>query len=356
MPTIAAEKLEGFVAEIARAGGSSDAEAGKIGHQLVGANLRGHDSHGIGMMPAYVNALQFGKLKPNQHVSVVRDDGAILQLDGNAGYGQVIGEEAMEKGIAVAKTQGLCLMSLRNSHHLGRIGAWGEQATDEGLISIHWVNAITRMPLVAPHGGSDARFTTNPYCTAVPATPGHPRMVLDMATTKVAMGKVRVAHNKGVELPPDCLIDPDGNRTLNPSVMFDEPRGAMLAMGEHKGYGLALVCEVLAGALSGGGSFLPERSDGHSIINNMLTILVDPDRLTDRTALMSELDGFISYVKQSPPAPGVEEVMIPGDPERKSMAERLANGVPVDDTTWEEMVQAAVQVGMDEGKARAWAE
>ena len=110
---------------------------------------------------------------------------------------------------------------------------------------------------------------------------------------------------------------------------------------------------MLAGALSGGGSFLPERSDGHSIINNMMTILVDPDRLADRTALMSELDGFISYVKQSPPAPGVEEVMIPGDPERKAMAERLANGVPVDDTTWEEMVQAAVQVGMDEADARS---
>lgn len=355
MPVVSASRLEEFVTDIARAGGSSGKEAGQIARQLLGANLRGHDSHGVGMMPAYVNALQFGKLSANQHVSVVQENGSMLLLDGNAGYGQVIGEEAMEKAITVAKADGMCLMSLRNSHHLGRIGAWGEQATDAGLISIHWVNGITRIPSTAPFGGSDARFITNPYCTAIPATPDHPRMVLDMATTKVAMGKLRVAYNKGVEVPPGCVIDSEGNPTLDPSVMYEEPRGAMLPMGDHKGYGLALVCEILAGALSGGGTFLPDRSDGFSIINNMLTILVDPDRLCDRTALMTEVDAFIKHVKQSPPAPGVDEVMIPGDPERKAMADRLANGVPVDDATWEEMVQAAIQVGMDEAAARAYA-
>ncbi|WP_417516691.1 malate/lactate/ureidoglycolate dehydrogenase [Minwuia sp.] len=354
MPTIAADRMEAMMATIAKANGSSDDEARLIATNLVEANLKGHDSHGIGLMPTYVNASQFGKLRPNRHISVVKDDGAILLLDGNAGYGQAIGVEAMQLGIERAKEHGMCLMSLRNSHHLGRIGAWGEMAADAGLISIHWVNGITKMPLVAPYGGSDARYTTNPYCTAIPETPEHPRIIFDMATTKVAQGKVRVAFNKGVEVPPDCLIDNRGVMTQDPSVMFNEPTGALMSVGQHKGYGLALICEILAGGLSGGGTFLPERSDGWSIINNMLTIIVDPARLGSTDALLAEVDMFIKHVKASPPAPGVEEVMVPGDPERKSSAERSANGLPIDDQTWEELVQCAIQVGIAEDVARGF--
>lgn len=356
MPVIQAGRMEEFVAAVVRANGSSDEESEMVAGNLVRANLKGHDSHGVGLIPTYVNALQFGKLRPNKHVTVVTDEGAMLLLDGNAGYGQAIGIEAMNLGIERAKSHGLCLMSLRNTHHLGRIGEWGELAADAGLISIHWVNGITKMPLVAPFGGSDARYTTNPYCTAIPETPDHPRIIFDMATTKVAQGKIRVAFNKGVEVPPDCLIDAKGNMTTDPSVMFEEPTGALMSVGAHKGYGLALICEILAGGLSGGGTFLPERSDGWSIINNMLTIIVDPSRLGDKGALYSEIDDFIRHVKASPPAPGVDEVMVPGDPERKSTDQRSRDGLPVDDQTWEEMVQAAVQSGMDEALARSFAE
>lgn len=355
MPTIASDRMEAFVASIVRANGSSDEEAALVASNLVRANLKGHDSHGVGLIPTYVNAQHFGKLRPNRQMSVIKDDGAILLLDGNAGFGQVIGIEAMKLGIERAKQHGLCLMSLRNTHHLGRIGEWGEMAADEGLISIHWVNGITKMPLVAPYGGSDARYTTNPYCTAIPETPDHPRIIFDMATTKVAQGKVRVAYNKGVPVPPDCLIDSKGVMTTDPSVMFEEPTGALMSVGAHKGYGLALICEILAGGLSGGGTFLPQRSDGWSIINNMLTIIVDPARLGDTGTLFSEIDDFIRYVKASPPAPGVDEVMVPGDPERKSTAERSVSGLPIDDQTWEELVQAAVQSGLDEAEARAFA-
>lgn len=352
MPTIASDRMEAFVASIVRANGSSDEEAALVASNLVRANLKGHDSHGVGLIPTYVNAQHFGKLRPNRQMSVIKDDGAILLLDGNAGFGQVIGIEAMKLGIERAKQHGLCLMSLRNTHHLGRIGEWGEMAADEGLISIHWVNGITKMPLVAPYGGSDARYTTNPYCTAIPETPDHPRIIFDMATTKVAQGKVRVAYNKGVPVPPDCLIDSKGVMTTDPSVMFEEPTGALMSVGAHKGYGLALICEILAGALSGGGTFQPDRADGFSIINNMMAVLIDPARLGDSGALGAEIDLMQNYVTASPPAPGVDQVMVPGDPERKARAERLENGLPVDDTTCEEMIAAAVQVGMSEANAR----
>lgn len=355
MPIIAAERLEALGARILRAGGSDDAEAATVAFRLVEANLLGHDSHGIGMIPAYVNALQNGRLRPGRHVAELRRDGPMVLLDGQVGYGQVIGAEAMEVAIATARQHGLCLLSLRNSHHLGRIGAWGEMAADAGFISIHWVNVVARVAAVAPFGGSDARFSTNPYCTAVPATATHPRFVLDMATTKVAMGKVRVAHNTGTEVPPDALIGPDGVMTTDPGVMFREPRGALLSMGLHKGYGLAMVCEILAGALSGGGTGLPRHSDGASIINNMLAIVIDPARLADRTAMMAEIDAFISHVKQSPPAPGVDRVMMAGDPERAAREQRLAIGIEVDDTTLAELVAAAAALGVTEDEIRTLA-
>jgi len=352
MPMIMPDRMTAFVEAMVMAGGSTAGEARQVAEHLVDANLAGHDSHGVGMMPTYVNALQFGKLAADQQVSVIRDDGVFLQLDGNAGYGQSVGVQAMDMAIAKAEDHGCCILSLRNSHHLGRIGAWAEMAARKGLIAVHWVNAITRFPLVAPFGGSDARFTTNPYCTAVPATPERPMLVLDMATTKVALGKVRVAYNKGVPVPEGSLIDHEGRATTDPAAMYEEPQGAMMSMGEHKGYGLALICEILAGALSGGGTFQPDRADGFSIINNMMAVLIDPARLGDSGALGTEIDLMQNYVTASPPAPGVDQVMVPGDPERKARAERLENGLPVDDTTCEEMIAAAVQVGMSEANAR----
>ncbi|MEC9346755.1 MAG: malate/lactate/ureidoglycolate dehydrogenase [Pseudomonadota bacterium] len=355
MPAIAADRLEALGARIIAAGGSDAAEARTVAFRLVEANLLGHDSHGIGMIPAYVNALQNGRLRPGRHVSELRRDGPMVLLDGHVGYGQVIGAEAMEIAIATARDHGLCLLSLRNSHHLGRIGAWGEMAADAGFISVHWVNVVARMPAVAPFGGADARFSTNPYCTAVPATASHPRFVLDMATTKVAMGKVRVAHNTGTQVPTEALIGPDGVMTTDPGVMFREPRGALLSMGLHKGYGLAMVCEILAGALSGGGTGLPEHSDGASIINNMTALVVDPGRLADRSAMMAEVDSFIGYVKQSPPAPGVDRVMIAGDPERAAREARLANGIEVDDTTFGELLAAGTALGVSAAEIGALA-
>ncbi len=333
--------------------GSEEAEAALVARHLVDANLMGHDSHGIGMLPIYVEELLDGRLAPGRHVTVVRDKGPFLVLDGNRGYGQVIGGEAMALGIAKAREHGLAVVALRNTHHLGRIGAWGEMCLEHGLISIHYVNVIGHRALVAPFGGSDSRFTTNPYCTAIPATDKTPPLVLDMATSRVAHGKVRVAHNAGLEVADGTLIDADGNPTRDPGVMFREPSGSMLAMGEHKGYGLALVCEILAGALTGGGTCLPEREHIATIINNMLSVIIDPAALTEVAEFQREVDAITAHVKASPPASGVEEVMVPGDPERKARAEREARGVPLSDGSWAEIVGAAEKLGIERAEVEA---
>jgi uncharacterized oxidoreductase len=332
--------------------GSAPEEARAIAENLVAANLAGHDSHGVGVVPLYVRNAGSDAVHANQHVSVLRDSGPVVQLDGNLGYGQVIGAEAMAIGIAKAGEAGVAILALRNSHHLGRIGAWAELCADAGLVSIHYVNINGHKPLVAPFGGTQARFATNPYCTAIPGTDAQPPIVLDMATSKIAFGKVRVAHNTGEVVADGTLTDPAGVATNDPGTMFRDPRGALLPFGEHKGYGLALICEVLAGALVNGGGCVPGRQGRESLINNMLSIILDPAALGDTDFFRSELDEITRYVKSSAPAAGVDAVMLPGDPERKQRAARGADGIRIDATTWREILDAAESVGLSPGDMR----
>ena len=344
---ISGDDLTGLVKTIFLRVGCDDAEAGRIADNLIEANLLGHDSHGIFNVPRYVIAAQDGRAKIGQHVEVVSENGAFLLLDGRMGFGQVIGHEAMERGIAVAKDHGVAVVGLRNTHHLGRIGAWAELCIAEGLMSIHYVNVTDHTPIVAPYGGSDARFTTDPYCTAFPATEGPP-IVLDMATAKLAMGKVRVAYNVGEQVPEGSLIDSAGRPTNDPGVMVPEITGALRSMGEHKGYGLALVCEILAGAFTGGGVYRDSADGTYKIRNNMLSILINPAGFGEAIPFAAEIDKLTAWVKASPPAPDVEEVMVPGDPERKSRAEREKSGIPIDETTWAALVETGVSLGLDQ--------
>ena len=343
---VQADRVEAIIRTICRAAGSDAPEADMVARNLTAANLTGHDSHGIGLIPTYIPTALRGDMSIGQHASLTSENGPIVVVDGNMGYGQVIGQEAMEIGLARVAEHGIAVVALRKSYHLGRIGAWGEICAAAGCISIHYVNAHGHRPLVAPYGGTDARYTTNPYCTAFPATENTPPMILDMATSRVALGKVRVAFNKGVEVPPDTLIGPNGAPTRDPGVMFREPSGALLSIGLHKGYGLALVCELLAGSLTGGGAFLPRRAGGDTIVNNMLTVIIDPAATGDAAAFAREIDELTAHVKASPPGDGFDEVMVPGDPERKSRAERGANGIPIDNRTWQELVETAGTVGI----------
>ncbi len=333
-------------------GGSADAEADLVADHLVQANLAGHDSHGIGMMPAYVRHLQAGLVVPNTRVKLVNDGGATLMFDGARGYGRPVAGEAMAAAIARCRQTGVVAMTLANAHHIGRVGAYGELATTAGLVSLHFVNVADHRGTVAPFRGSDARFSTNPVCIAMPGTDRHPPLLLDMATSAVAMGKIRVARNQGKLVPEGMLIDPTGQPTRDPSVMYQEPHGALRPFGGHKGYALALVTELLAGALSGGPTIQPANPRLGGTINNMFAVLVDPARFAGVEWLRREIDGFIDYVKASPRAKASEPVLVPGDPERLAQAERERHGIVVDDATWEEVLLAAEKVGLSRADAQ----
>jgi uncharacterized oxidoreductase len=334
-------QLHGIALRVFEAAGSDRAEAQIIADHLIEANLRGHDSHGVGLIPNYLQHLAGGTVVPNRKGRVVSENGSLIVYDGERAWGQIAAREAVTVGIAKARETGVAVVALRNPHHIGRVGTYGEMCAAAGMVSFHFVNVTDARPAVAPWRGTDARFSTNPVCIAIPGPDPERPIILDMATSVVAMGKVRVARNKGEQLKPGILLDGEGKPTTDPGAMYRQPRGALMTFGEHKGYALAFVCEMLAGALCGSGTMRPERQGSGTATNGMLTIAIDPSRLVDREWLAQEIAAMTSYIIASPPARPDEPVLIPGDPERRTRAERMANGVPIDDETWRELTVAA---------------
>lgn len=339
------DRLRRIAREIFVAAGAEEADAAIVADHLVEANLTGHDSHGVGMIPQYVRGILGGVLDPKAHAKIEDRGGAVISVDGNKGFGQVVAREAIEAGMERAATMGVAMVALRNASHIGRIGTYGEQASAKGFVSLHFVNVVGHAGLVAPFRGTDSRFSTNPICIALPPAGDKPAVVLDFATSRVAMGKVRVAMNRGETMKEGVLLDAEGRPTTDPKVMWTEPRGSILPFGEHKGYGLAVLCELLAGALVGGGtiSTVPHQKD--RITNNMLSFIVDPRRLPTADRFEAEVAAAIEYIKASPPADSALPVLVAGEPELMSRAERTARGIPIEAATWEELRVAAESVG-----------
>ena len=344
---LTADQLKSVATRFLIAGGSTQEEAQTVAQHLVEANLKGHDSHGIGMLVQYAKSLQEGLLKPNTPARLVNDAGAILQFHGDRGYGQRTGKEAMQAAIERAKTTGVCLMTLAKTNHLGRIGTYGEQAIAAGMMSIHFVNVIDFHPIVAPYCGSQARFGTNPICIAMPATSENQPFLLDFATSMVAHGKGRVAYLAGKKFDEDVFLDSKGIPTNDPQVLFHEPLGALRPIARHKGGGLVAACELLAGLLSGGGTMQPQNERCGAIVNNMTTFVVDPEKLAPRAWLGQEYDAMIDYIRSSPaPFPKEHPVLIAGEPEHQTKAERLSQGITISDNEWQAIIQAGLSLHM----------
>lgn len=332
------------VARVFESAGTRAEIARQVADNLVEANLKGHDSHGVGMAPRYVQAIAEGGLQPNADTAEVAvDQGAILVMDGRRGYGQVVGSHAMRLAEARARGQGLAMLGLRNVHHLGRIGAYAEQLAAAGLVSLHFVN-VSSHPSVVPWNGLEARFGTNPVCIGMPSPTGD-HVILDFATSRVAHGKARVAWLKGERVAGgSAMVDAEGRQTDDPSVLFTEPKGAQLPFGEHKGAGLALICSLLAGSLIGGPTE-QHGPQGAAIVNGLLSIVIDPAALGAGRQLMDEIDPFVAWVKEAA-IPG-QAVKAPGDAERESRARRSREGIALDDGTLGQLREAAGSVGLD---------
>ncbi|MGI9493314.1 MAG: malate/lactate/ureidoglycolate dehydrogenase [Geminicoccaceae bacterium] len=349
---IQADRLVQAGATIFEASGSSSEEAKKVARRLVDANLTGHDSHGVIRIPQYIDAVKDGSLQPNRQAKVMSDSGAVVVLDGQFGYGQIVGEQTIDAAIEKARLHGIGMATLRNAGHLGRIGDWAARAAALGMTSLNFVNAIGHQPIVVPHGGAEPRGSTNPIAIGVPVE-GEDPIILDFATSAVAEGKVRVARNKGTYLPPDCLLDADGQPTTDPTTLYGEPRSHLLPFGGavtgHKGGGLWLMADLLAGGLSIGGC-AREPEEKLELCSNMLSIAINPEQFADSNAINAEVKRYIAFIKSSRPRDPKKPVMLPGDPERKAMAERSADGINVDPETWAQIAQAGQAVGVSAEK------
>ncbi|MEZ5551770.1 MAG: malate/lactate/ureidoglycolate dehydrogenase [Pseudomonadales bacterium] len=349
---IESKTLERFVSAIFTTAGAESAAADQVAAHLVEANLKGHDSHGVGMVPAYIGNLRAGHLQPAARATLTRDQGAVMLFDGGFGFGQVVGAEATTQAIARARETGIVCAGVRNCHHLGRIGSYGEQCGEAGMISVHFVNVVGHAPLVTAFGGRERRMTTNPFCCVIPRADDKP-IVLDMATSAVAMGKVRVAHMKGERVPDGALVDHEGLATTDPAVMYQEPFGALGPFGAHKGYGLAVMCELLGGALAGEWTAQPGNPRDNTIVNHMLMFVLDPAAFGGLENFRSEVKAMVDYLHSSQPARGNDRVRIPGEPEQEALAARIAEGVPIDDNSWSSLLQAAQAAGLSDSKIQA---
>ncbi len=355
--TIQADPLRRVVGAIFAAAGVTAEEAARVARYLVDANLVGHDSHGVVRTTRYVNAVRKGDVVPGRTIETVIDGGAFAVVDGAFGFGQTVGEQAVLRGVEIAKAHGVAVVGLRNAAHLGRVGDWAELAASHGMISVHFVNTSGIGMIVAPFGASEARMSTNPFVIGVPREKAPP-LILDFATSIVAEGKVLVAISGGKPLPEGAFVGPDGSYTTDPEVIYGpfvdgKPpaertgQGAIRAMGLHKGSGLAIMCEMLAGALTGGGAARPGEP---KLANNMLSIYMAAARFDAADDFAQEVARYVTFAKSARPVQAGGEVLMPGEPEIKMRAARTRDGIPLPDKTWAGICAAAATVGVTEDR------
>lgn len=343
MPTLAAPHLEGLASRIFAALGAPEADARWIATLLVRANLRGHDSHGVIRIPQYVASVRQGHTNPRPSMKVVLETPTTAVVDGDLGFGQVVARRATEVAVEKAARHGLAGVGVRRSNHVGRLADYAEMAAERGFVGMMWTNAATAVSVV-PYGGVGRRLSTNPLAIAVPGPNGDVAISVDMATSIVAEGKVRVKRNRKEPLPEGWAIDAQGRPVTDPGVFYGPPRAGLRPMADHKGTALGLVVEVMAGILSGAGAITPRPGP---VLNGSFILLVEIQRFLPLAEFGEQVAELVAFVKSSEPAPGVSEVLVPGEPEARMTRARGAQGIPVEDETWRqiEAIAAELKVG-----------
>jgi hydroxycarboxylate dehydrogenase B len=344
--TLKTADLTGFAESLFIAAGLDRHEACIVAESLVGANLRGYDSHGVMRIPFYVAAIKEGRVRPGQPLIVERETPAALVCNGNWGLGQVLSRALIERLIAKALVTGVACGTLRQAAHIGRLGEYSEIAADRGFAAIICANGHGRGQRVAPVGGTRGRLSTNPLSIGMPGGKEGP-FILDFSTSATAEGKVRVKKIAGEPVPLGWILDPDGNPTTDPNQLYGNPAGSILPMGgdqAYKGFGLAFMIDLLTGGLSGGRCAHPDAPP--PLGNDVLFIVLDPRQFGGMEHLREQIAVLEPHVRETPRRAGVDRITLPGDPERTLLARRQAEGIPLDDGNWTELVKLAETLGV----------
>jgi uncharacterized oxidoreductase len=337
MPVFAAEHLRETGTAILEAAGTPGDQARMVAGLLVEANLAGHDSHGVIRLPQYVHTIERGEIRLDAQVEIVRQTAVAVVLDGQWGFGQVVLSRAVELGLERARATGLAAITLRRANHVGRLGSYVEHIARQKMIGLLLVNMHGGGAAMVPWGGKEARLGTNPLAAGLPREGGEP-LVLDMTTSVVAEGKVRIKRNRGEKVPEGWIVDAQGRPSLDPAAFYGPPRGGLLPFGGpagHKGYGLGLAVELLGGALSGAGCAGRSARNG----NGALLLVIDIAGFAKMEEYYRQVEDFIAFVKASPRATGFEEILMPGEVEARTREKRLREGIFVEEETWRQIVE-----------------
>ena len=338
VPPIALAQLNDFATRIFLAAGAPPDIARQVGESLVTSDLYGVRSHGLQLCIAYLARIRAGQLNPQARPCVATESQATALIDGQRAFGQVVAAHAAALAIRKAQQHGFAIVCANNCNHVGRIGAYPEMIAQADLIGFAQVNATTR--LVAPHGGLHSRFGTNPLAFAVPVPGDHP-VLMDFTTSAVAANKLRVFANRGATIPLGWILDRHGNPSSDPNAFFDG--GYLLPMGAHKGHGLLIMVEVLAGLLSGSGSGMLGQASG---ANGVFLMAIDPAAFRPADEFSADMRRLVDTLRASPARDGAGSVLVPGDPEAQAAADQLRDGIEYDDVTWQNILRAAESVGV----------
>ena len=345
MPRVQAGELRSLAARIFEGLKVSHEEAAWVAELLVRANLVGHDSHGVIRIPQYAQAIKLSLVRPGAPFEIVKESPSTALINGHGGLGQVVARRAMELAIRKAKETKISSVGAHDLYHVGRLADYTRMAAEQDLVGIMMVNGGGASPIVAPFGGAAGRLATNPISIAFP-TGGPVPFLLDMATSVVAEGKVRVKRHRGEPTPEGWLLDNQGHPTTDPDAFYQEPRGAILPLGGsagHKGFGLAIAVEILSGILARGGY---ARQGANRFSNGTFIVVIDISAFVDPGEFRAEIDDLLAYVKSTPTAPGVEAILYPGEPEAMEQQRREREGIPLEDETWRQITGLAQELGI----------
>jgi LDH2 family malate/lactate/ureidoglycolate dehydrogenase len=335
MPLLQPATLIDLAKRIFVAAGTPDDTAELVATSLVGSDLVGHDSHGSVRVRQYLDAIRRGEINPAARPVIVHEQGATVTVDAQRGFGQVAAHFTINQGISRAKTYGIAAAGLIHCGHVGRLGEWVELAAEHQCMALAFCNGGGSSGAVTPFGGAERVLGTNPIAAALPVGESNP-IVLDFATSAVAEGKVRVARNRGKSIPEGWILNSEGLPSTNPADLYDG--GMLLPSATHKGYALSLLVEFMGGLLTGNGTpVLPGYTPG----NGVLFIVLDIAAFRPTAEYDSESQAVAQRVKATKPAPGFDGVLLPGEPEQRMAATRNAQGIEVDDATWQLLTEDA---------------
>lgn len=347
MVNLTADRITTICHRLLSAGGAPDQHASIVAEHLADANLTGHDSHGLIRIPQYMGEIKSGRLDPSAEPAVTRDDQAIVQVNGNNTFGQVVAKYASEVAMTKAKEHGISMVAMHSLTHTGRIGAYPEMIAKEEMAGIMFCGyAFRGAGGVAPFGGREGRLGTNPISMSFPLSPDKV-VLLDFATSIAAQGKIHVYRSRGQKLPGNWVLDKEGAVSNDPNDYFDG--GALLPMGGldggHKGYALSFMVLLLSGLLGGIQSW---KEGGDLAYYGNSIAAIDLERFAPVDQLREHVSRLVDLVKDTTPLPGFDGVLYPGEIEEKNREDRRAKGVEVEQATWDQVVDLIKEYGLEE--------